>query len=258
MATKNSRAGKSRPTNGFRISDGPVIRLADEERTQESGDAIAIPRNYGVPILFATARDPQTIFIYWDVDWASLFVKGAPVDRQVHLRAHPEDGSEEVSAAVEPMAGNYYLNVPPCEEGYTVEIGYYQPDGLWNSVVTSEKVMMPAAGASEQLEVDVATIPFHLSFQRLIDMFRASSRDPLTSIISRVQSRAMSERDRSGLNPEEQELVRAMNLSFEEIQSARSALLGKANDAAIRRRTEAILGFGSSSPQNGFGASSWG
>ena len=258
MAAKTSRTAKSRPANGFRISRGPVIKLAEEESAQDSGEGFAIPRNYGEPILFATARDPHTIFIYWDIDWASLFAEGAPVDRQVHLRGQPEDGSVEISAAVEPMAGNFYLTVPEPDATYRVEIGYYQPEGVWNSVTTSDKVTMPSESASDQLDVDVATIPFHLSFQRLIDMFRGSSGDPLTAIISRLQGRAVSEQDRAGLSPEESELVRAMNLSFEEIHSARSALIGKANDAALRKRTEAILGFGSSSPNNGFGPSSWG
>lgn len=256
MPARNSKSRKSKPANGFRISSGPVIRLPEENDDFSAG--LAVPRHQGEPILFATARDPHTIFSYWDVDWVSLFAQGAPVDRQVHLRVLREDGSEEISAAVEPMAGNFYLSVSEPEGIYRVEIGYYQPEEVWHSVVTSENVTMPAEGISDDLDVDVATIPFHLSFQRLIDMFRASSGDPLTEIISRLQRRAVGIEGGAGRpTPEEGELLRAMNLSFEEIDSARAGFTGGAKDKLLRKRTEAILGFGSTSPSRGFGPSSW-
>jgi hypothetical protein len=155
------------------------------------------------------------------------------------------------------MGGNHYLNVSQPRGPYQVEIGYYQPEDVWNPVAISEKVVMPSEGVSDQLDVDVATIPFHLSFQRLIDLFRASSGDPLTEIVSRLQRRVLGDEDKAPLSPEESELVRAMDLSCQEMNSARAALAGGAKDAPLRKRTEAILGFGATSPSQGFGPTSW-
>ena len=257
MAKKRNNEVASESRDGFRISNGPVIRLTDEEQMHDFGDVVELPRVYGSPILFAIARDPRTIFTYWNIDWPSIFAKAAPVDRQVHLRVYRSDGSEETVTAVEPMVGNSYLTVSEPRESYRVEIGYYHPAAVWNSVATSDDVKMPPERAAENVDVDVATIPFHLSFQRLIDLFRVSNTDALSEIISRLQKRAVTDEDRALLTPEEWEILRAMNLSIDEMGAARRAFLDRGDGAALRRRAEALLGFGASSSSRGFGGSSW-
>jgi len=262
MAIQNSKSaeGKSGVADGFRISGGTVIRLAEDEQSSvvgDFGDVVELPRVHGAPILFAIARDPRTIFTYWNIDWPTIFAKAAPPDRQVHLRVRGPGGVEETSAAVEPMAGDCYLAVSKPRGTYRIEIGYYQPADVWHCVATSGQVTMPPDSVAENADVDLATIPFHLSFQRLIDLFRASNRDALTEIISRLQRRAVSDEERDLLSAEEWEVLRAMNLSIDEIESARRAFLTRANKALVRKRTEAILGFGATSPSRGFDVSSW-
>src|SRR6059058_1806545 len=249
----------SDPRTGYRISDGPVVRLArsDPRLPNDLPEVVELPRVYGAPLLFAIARDPRTLFAYWNVDWSSVFENTAPVDRQVHLRVYRSDGGEETSTAVEPMVGNSYLTVSEPRESYRVEIGYYHPAAVWNSVATSDDVKMPPERAAENVDVDVATIPFHLSFQRLIDLFRVSNTDALSEIISRLQKRAVTDEDRALLTPEEWEILRAMNLSIDEMGAARRAFLDRESGAALRRRAEALLGFGASSSSRGFGGSSW-
>jgi hypothetical protein len=250
-ATSNSRTG-------YRISNGPVVRFgrSDSKLPSDLPEVVELPRVYGAPLLFAIARDPRTLFAYWNVDWSSIFENTAPVDRQVHLRVYRSDGSEETATAVEPMAGNSYLTVSEPRENYRVEIGYYHPAAVWNSVATSDEVKMPPERMAENVDVDVATIPFHLSFQRLIDLFRASNTDALSEIVSRLQKRAVSEEDRALLTPEEWEVLRAMNLSIDEIGAARSAFLKHGNGAALRRHAETLLGFGASSTSRACGGSS--
>jgi Domain of unknown function (DUF4912) len=259
MAKEKDNGHSSKPDagSGFRISEGPVVRFAEGSRRFDAPSLVELPRVYGPPILFAIARDPGTIFTYWNIDWPSIFEKTAPVDRQVHLRVRRSDGAEETSAAAEPMAGSCYLNVSQPRAAYHVEIGYYQPKNVWNSVAISDEVTMPPDRISENLDVDLATIPFHLSFQRLVDLFRASNGDALAEIVARLQKRVVTDEDRALLSPEEWEILRAMHLSLDEIESARRAFLARANEAALRRRAEAVLGFGSTSPSRGFGESSW-
>jgi len=249
----------SDPRTGYRISNGPVVRFARSDPTlpNDLPEVIELPRVYGAPLLFAIARDPHTLFAYWIIDWFSIFENTAPVDRQVHLRVYRNDGSEETSEAVEPMAGNCYLTVSEPRENYRVEIGYYQPKGVWNSVTKSDPVATPPESVAQSVDVDVATIPFHLSFQRLIDTFRASNGHALSEIVSRLQKRAVSEEERALLSPEEWEILRAMNLSIDDIDAARRTFLKRGNDAALRWHAEALLGFGASSPSRDFGGSSW-
>jgi len=257
MVRKNPKkqpTRKSEIAEGFRISNGPIIgSAADIER--ESSE---LPRVQGAPTLFAIARDPNTIFTYWSVDWATIFAKTMPVDRQVHLRVYRADGVEEKSAAVEPMAGNCYIAVSRPSDSYHVEIGYYQPADVWHLVAVSDEVAMPPDKVVEVADVDLVTIPFHLSFQRLLDFFRVSNGDALVEVISRFQKRALTDEARELLTPEEREILHAMNLSLLEIAAARRAFLDRADDQMLRKRTEAILGFGSTSPLRGFGGPSWG
>jgi len=178
------------------------------------------------------------------------------VDRQVHLRVYGPDGNEELTQAVEPMAGNCYLNVAePCEK-YQVELGYYQPAEAWHAVAISDRVIMPKERVAGSDEVYVATIPFHLSFQRLIDLFPRSNASALAETVSRFQDRAVSDEDRELLTDEEWEVLRAMNLSVDQIEEARRAFGGRRNGAALRRRAETLLGVGASSPSRGFNESS--
>jgi hypothetical protein len=257
-STEESASPEQGP-KGYRVSNGPVVRLARSESKPpaEFADAIELPRVYGAPILFTIARDPRTLFVYWNIDWSVIFENTAPVDRQVHLRVYRGDGSEEMTEAVEPMAGNCYLSVSEPRETYQVEIGYYQPQNVWNPVAMSERTIMPPEQVIENLDVDVATIPFHLSFQRLIDLFRASNTGALSEIISRLQKRAVSEEDRALLSPEEWELLRAMDLSIDQMSAARRTFTDRRNGVALRRRAEALLGFGASSPSHPFSESSW-
>src|SRR5437588_1558129 len=241
--TNESKQDANAP-KGYRISNGPVVRLARTESKlpADLADAIELPRVYGKPLLFAIARDPRTLFVYWNVDWSAIFENTAPVDRQVHLRVRRTDGSEETPVAVEPMAGNSYLTVSEPRETYRVEIGYYHPAAVWNSVATSEEIKMPSERVTENVDVDLATIPFHLSFQRLIDSFRASNGGGIAEVVARLQKRVVTDEERALLTPEELEIFRAMDLSVDEIGSAHRAFFS-ADAKELRKRAETLLGF---------------
>ena len=243
-------------TRDFRISNDTMATLAEAERADFVPDVVELPRVSGQPILFAIARDPRTIFTYWYIDWASIFENTAPVDRQVHLRVYGKDGAEEPTTPVEPMVGQHYSTVSQPRGAYRVEIGYYAPEDVWKSVATSDEVVMPPDAVAENVDVDVATIPFHLSFQRLIDLFRASNNEILSEIISRLQNRAMTEEERALLSAEEWEILRAMDLSLEDLKTGRGTLTDRISEATLRRRAEALLGFGATSPWSAF-SSSW-
>ena len=257
MAKKENNNAAAESRNDFRISNGAVVNPGEGKGLSDFGDAIDLPRVYGEKIFFAVARDPHTIVAYWNVDWPAIFAHGVPVDRQVHLRVYKADGAEERNIAAEPMSGSCYLPVSQSRENYRVEIGYYQPHDFWNSVAISDVVTMPPDSVTPNADVDLATIPFHLSFQRLIDLFRAQNGNALTEIISRLQRRAVSNEDRDLLSPDEWAILRAMDLSLDDLDAPRRAFTDRAATEKLRKRGEAILGFGATSPPRGFGESSW-
>jgi hypothetical protein len=257
MPIKNSNQPepKSKFTGGFRVLSEPIVR-SDNEQEKEFGEGVGLPRVHGTPSLFAIARDPRTIFTYWSIDWPAVFAKTVPVDRQAHLRVYRADGVEEESVAVEPMSGGCSIAVSRADGAYHVEIGYYQPADVWNSIATSNEVTMPRDSFADDGEVGLATIPFHLSFQRLLDLFGASNGDALAEMISQFQKRALNNEKRKQLSAKEREVLSAMSLSLSEIAAARRAFIDEANIETLRKRTEAILNPASSSPQSGFGGSS--
>jgi hypothetical protein len=254
----NQREPKSKFADGFHVSSEPVVPSDNErEKGSEFGEGVGLPRVPGAPSLFAIARDPRTIFTYWSIDWPAVFAKTVPVDRQAHLRVYCADGVEEESVAVEPMSGICSIAVSRPDGAYHVEIGYYQPADVWNSIATSNEVTMPRDSFAGYGDVDLATIPLHLSFQRLLDLFRASKGDALAETISQFQKRALRNEERKQLTAEEREILRAMDLSLSEIATARRSFIDTAGSETLRKRTETLLSFGPASPSRGFGESSW-
>ncbi len=237
--------------NGFRISAGPVIRQGMYD-LQLPSELLEIQRAVGRPMLFAIARDPKTIFVYWNIDWEAVFAKGTPVDRQVFVRVRKDDGAEESEAVIEPLLGSHYATVETPGGRYSAEIGFYDSEKGWSPVATSDVVEMPRDGASASDDLDLATVPFHLSFQRMIDIFRASNGNALGSILSRLQSRAS---DDESLTKEDEQVLRAMNIARANMAAASKSF--RDDDDALRRKAEAVLGFGATSPSRGFGDSSW-
>ena len=239
----------------FRISSRPVITRSgsEEESIPDSSD---LPRSYGTETLCLMARDPGTVFAYWDIDWPGAFREQPPMHRKVHLRLLTPDGAEITSVEVEPMAGNCYVTVPDADSAYRGEIGYFSPPTVWNRLASSEVVTTPADTLAETEEVDFATVPFHLSFQHMIDRLRISKQEntSLTSMLVDLRERAASPEKKDDLTVAERELARAMEEGASNAP-AQSSVRG-ASDFWTQQRIERIFGVGGTSPSSGFGGSS--
>jgi hypothetical protein len=233
---------------GFRIG-----RPVDPALTADDPSASA-PKPSEPPLVFAIARDSHTMFVYWDIDWASAFAADEPKDRLIFLRAIRDNDTTESEWPIEPLLGNYYAAVGRPRACYRAELGYYTLAGRWKTVGTSDSVTIPADSPSGAGAVDVATVPFHLSFQKLVDLFSRSSDDPLAVAVGRVQERALQEQ--GDLSADQQAALRAMDVSLAELRETRRAFAERPHETALRKRAEAILGFGATSPTHGFGDSS--
>jgi hypothetical protein len=239
---------KARQT--FHVSRKPVVPLVEDQESHDLSDGVEPTRFHGPPRLLAIARDPWTIFSYWNIDWPAIFKNAAPVDRQVHLRVHSADGLEEKEAAVEPMAGMHYLTMSQRHRACRIEIGYYQPADVWNSVGTSNEIMMSSAEISESEHVDLATIPFHLSFQQLVDLFGAND-DALATVISRFQTRVVSSGRREKLSSEDRKILQRTGAALSELADARGAV-NQIDSEKLKRDGETLLRSGTTSPSRGF------
>ena len=234
-AAKNNDGSADSPA--FRLSAQPVVRSGPARQSVEVRD---LPRSYGTDILCLMARDRKNLFAYWDIDWNTTFRAQAPSDRRVHLRLLDSEGAEMSLIEVEPMATTCEIAVPNADSAYRGELGYFEPSSVWNRVITSEVVITPPDTMAEEGEPDFATVPFHLAFQRMIDMLRIAKHEneSLVTILADLRERVTSPEAAARLTPGEREVAQAL----ESVQ-----LPGTANAPAqsiwSQRKLERILGF---------------
>ncbi len=72
---------------------------------------------------------------------------------------------------------------------YFVELGTRGRDGSWQPVAHSGRVTMPPEGLAGETEPKFATLPFHLSFQRLLELIQGAMGhgEDLTAALARLQ-----------------------------------------------------------------------
>jgi hypothetical protein len=158
---------------------------------------------------------------------------------------------EEKEAAVEPLAGTHYITLSQRHRACRIELGYYQPADVWHSVTMSNEIMIPPAETSEAERVDLATIPFHLRFQQLVDLFGAANDDALAIVISRLQTREVSSGRQEKLSTEERQALRRAGVALSELADARRAF-NRIDREKLKRDAEVLLGLGATSPSHGF------
>ncbi len=240
MIQQNSKA-RRRGLSRFRISKKPVVPWGTETRDTLAQLADAdVLRSPGEPAFFAVGRDPSTIFACWYIDWPAVFARKAPADKRVYLRVYRDaEDVEEKRVPVEPMAGSCFITVSNCKSRYRLDIGYFEPGDFWNSVATSSIIVMPADRVSESFIADLATLPLHLSFERLLNLYGGSAEN-LVGIISRLQRRAVAQG--AQLTAREMEILKAINLSLSSIVTDWRAA-SEIDKEKMARRDAALLGF---------------
>ena len=151
-----------------------------------------LPDTYGTQSVYLVAYDPRQLFAYWDVDWST-----APGAEFV-LRVCRADGEVESEQYITVADAGRYLSAAVPGGTYFAELGTRGRDGAWNSVATSARVTMPPEGLAGEAEPKFATLPFHLSFQRLLELIQGAmgNKEDLTAALARLQHG-----DRAGMRP---------------------------------------------------------
>lgn len=243
------------PTGGdssFQISARPVVPKAEAE---SEFPPLQLPRSYGTETLSLLARDPHTVFAFWDIDWNAAFSALPTKARKVYVRLLNGAGIEQDLVEVEPMAGSSYITVADADTTYTGEIGYYHPATEWHPLATSALITTPPETHAADAEVDFATVPFHLSFQRMIDLLQVTKREneTLTSMLANLRERVTSPEARENLPPQQAELARVVETLR---PPGDTTAASRPPEPRLQQKLERILGFGGSSPTGGFGGSS--
>ncbi len=141
-----------------------------------------LPRSYGSDTIFLVAQEPHWLFTYWDID-ISRHPGG-----QSFLRVYEGDEHLESEIEVPFETRNWYIPVKVAGSAYTVEIGYYR-SSTWNVIARSVPIQTPPDRLSNSSQFDYATIPLHLSFQKLMENIQTTlnSGETLIQALSRLQ-----------------------------------------------------------------------
>lgn len=144
----------------------------------------SLPHSYGEQLIFLVAQDPNWLFTYWDIDISRH--PGGPC----FLRVEEASGLLEKEIEVPFETRNWYIPVARAGGSYSVEIGF-QRHGKWNPIARSAIVTTPRDRFSESTAFDFATLPMHISFQRLVESVSdsfASSEKLLPALLKLQQS----------------------------------------------------------------------
>jgi hypothetical protein len=160
---------------------GPV-EPADKLKFEDLGP---MPSGYGE--MFLIARDPHWLFTYWDFDYAKF-----PIPRKLFIEVY-RNNELESTIEINDVARNWYIPVQSASSEYNVVFGYRGTDDRWTVVGKAGPTQTPPESISPNWDTQFATVPFHLSFNFLLDVVKASRSEgqPLTDTLARLQQAAI-------------------------------------------------------------------
>ena len=188
MTQEPVTTGDNEEAHKFEVAPEPVS--ASSSHTPEYEDLGALPASYDEDTLFLIARDPRWLFSYWDFDWSKYPAAGMRYGyAQFFLKITRAGGQQETMVEINPTARNWYVPVNHPDTTFFAEIGYFDQEGAWRSVVMSGPAHTPPdALAPEEQSIDFATVPAHLSFERLLELVqeRMSEGETLIAALARI------------------------------------------------------------------------
>ncbi len=148
-------------------------------------DLGALPTGYGE--MFLIARDPHWLFTYWDFDYAKF-----PTSRKLFIEVYRNDELES-TVEINEIARNWYIPVQSAGSLYRVIFGFRNANEVWTAVGKAGPTQTPPESISPNWDTQFATVPFHLSFNFLLDVVSTarSEGQPLTETLARLQQAAI-------------------------------------------------------------------
>ena len=142
-----------------------------------------LPRSYGEERIFVVAQEPHWLFCYWD------YTLTEGVEGTIFLR-HGREGAErpEAEVPVPSETNSWYLAVRETDADYYVELGNYN-GRHWKTLARSGTVLTPRDTMTGFGEPVFANMPFHATFQQLVEKIRGTMREgeSLADALARLQ-----------------------------------------------------------------------
>lgn len=140
-----------------------------------------LPNEYGDTKIVALVRDPEWVFLYWEVSSALRHRLGIP--RGAHakpmaLRVYDVTGvhfdglnaHSFYDLEINDLAASWYLRIPEPERAYVIDLGVYDDDGTFQVIARSNAVAVPPAGMSNALDAEWMNV----TDEQFAEIFRMS------------------------------------------------------------------------------------
>jgi hypothetical protein len=246
MSRKNG--GGTKKKTGFKLRETPAAQGATEAPESPPPPPAApsvdidelgeLPQSYGSDTIFLIAQEPHWLFTYWDID-----ISRHPGGK-TFLRVYRDEKTIEAEIEVPFETRNWYIPVKEAGCKYTVEIGYLR-GSVWNVIARSYTIETPTDRLSESDQFNYATIPLHISFQKLMERLQEAIRsgEPLMSALSRLQMEGKLFGSGQGLEmPLEQRLVLEALLGSNLLEElASGGLSSQEIESRVRKQLEERL-----------------
>lgn len=175
---------------GQRYALGPVPPPEHLGGAESAGE---LPEAYGTQRLLLTARDPHWLYARWDMTreqqrkYNRLSVDGHLV-LQIFINEVKGQPSQQIH--VHPESTHWFVPVNLAGTKYLAVIGYYQANGKWTAISTSDATLTPPDAMSEDTSAQFATIPIEVPFAQLMELARAAVREniPLVEILQQLRA----------------------------------------------------------------------
>ena len=201
--SNDSVIGGAEETEAHKFEIGSTTRVSKTSEAPAFEDLGDLPASYQEDTLFLVARDPRWVFTYWDFDWikypAGAFRGGV---KQFFLKISTAAGADQALIEINPEARNWYVPVANPDTAYVAEVGFFDKSGAWQRIVQSGVAVTPADALAADATADFATVPAHLTFERLLELVKEKmlEGESLISALARIAGQGRLE-FRAGMAP---------------------------------------------------------
>jgi len=142
----------------------PVVPFQEPKPCEMIDLGMPVPDNYGFDRLVAAARDPRSVYSYWELHGKRLpEVRDARGQGFIYscawvLRLYRLNEGSAVDMEIDPSIGNWYVDVGGPGR-YQLELALLSPDGEWITLLVSQIIETPAESPSEVIDEEWAMRP---------------------------------------------------------------------------------------------------
>jgi hypothetical protein len=152
-----------------------------------------LPESYGTQRLFLTARDPHWLYASWDLtpeqrrNYNALSADGHLI---IRTYVNSVAGEPLVESLVHPESKSWFIHVGRGGTRFVAELGYRGLDHRWHTIATSAATVTPPDRLSEDVLVQLATLPAEVKFEEVIQAVREviSENIPLIEAVRQLRA----------------------------------------------------------------------